>query len=187
MLLCCIWGCFPAKANRRACEIDTGVKEGLQLLVSCTGASFALIKFPLEAAIPGWIRWGFCRSSVWDQGMFVLGVCSALCRPWYAEVVYVLLSLENWSICSGAVWFSYLLPWNRVQRSVCERWCQRSMATVNRKCTSDGESVWIMSYFKADWFSGQYQRFYFQLRPLEKMLLSRNLWFWTTSCLRRGL
>lgn len=27
--------------------------------------------------------------------LFVLGVCSALCRPRYAEVVYMLVSLEK--------------------------------------------------------------------------------------------
>lgn len=53
MLSCCIWECLHAKANRKACGIDTGVKVGLQLLISCIGASFGLTKFPLEAAIPG--------------------------------------------------------------------------------------------------------------------------------------
>lgn len=57
-----------------ACGIDTGIKVGLQILVSCVGISLALMKFSLEAAIPEGIRWGFCPSSVWDQG-FVCAWC----------------------------------------------------------------------------------------------------------------
>lgn len=43
------------------------------------------------------------------RALFVLGVRSALCNPWYAEVVYKFFSLEKWNICSVAVWSSHLL------------------------------------------------------------------------------
>lgn len=70
-----------------------------RILVSCIGISLTLKKFPSEAAIPGWIQWGFCPSSVWDQG-FVCAWCvlctlqtavcrSGLCASFLGEVKYL--------------------------------------------------------------------------------------------------
>lgn len=96
-------------AYLQKCVIDTGVKVGLQILVSFIGVSLALRKFPSKAATPGEFSGAFVRAVCGIRVLFVLGVCSALCRAWYAEAVYTLVSLEKRSICSGAVWFSYLL------------------------------------------------------------------------------
>lgn len=91
-----------------------------QILVSCVGVSLALRKFPSEAAIPGWIQWGFCPSSVWDQG-FVCAWCvlctlqslvcrSGLCVSFLGEVKYlfwrylVFISLDiktSAALCTG--------------------------------------------------------------------------------------
>lgn len=46
--------------------------------------------------------------------------------------------------------------------SVCESWGPWQKGT-------GWESAWIMWYLKAYWFSGQYRRFYFQLRHSKRM------------------